>query len=148
MKIETMLLCDSVQVANGKLFILGGGWNMYRSPNFPAVIPIGIALDFSLTRTEIGSKFPLTINIVDEVGVSIIPPMNGQIEAGQAIQEIPKGALLKLPMAMNTILNLPRAGRYTVAVSAGSSKVQIAFDAIFAGTKVELVTPPEEERGQ
>jgi len=145
MKIETLLLCDSAQVANGKLFILGGGWTLYRAANYPTNIQIGLAVDVSFNRTEAGVKFPLKVSIADEAGIPIIPAMDGQIEAGQPAQEVPKGALLKLPLAINTALQLPRPGRYTIVMSVGSSKVQTSFEAIFVGTKVELAIPPEGE---
>lgn len=147
MKIEAAVLCDSAQVANGKLFILGGGWNMYGAVNFPVTIPIALAVDVSFTRNEAGIQFPFVVTISDEAGVPIIPTMNGQIQIGAPTQELPKGTLLKLPLAINTGLMLPRPGRYNINVNVGSSKAHLIFDAIFTGNKVALADTPEDEKG-
>lgn len=144
MKIEAAMLCDSAQVANGKLFILGGAWNIYGAANYPINIQIGLAVDVSFTKNEVGIKYPLTITIADEAGIPIIPAMNGQIEIGVPSQQVPNDSPLKLPLALNTGIMLPRPGRYSISISAGSSKAQLTFNAVFVGNKVDLtVAYPE-----
>ena len=149
MKIEAAVLCDSAQVANGKLFILDdSGWNMYGAVSLPVTFPIALAVDVSFTRNQAGIQFPFVVTISDEAGVPIIPTMNHQIESEASTQELPKGTLLKLPLAINTGLVWPRPGWYNINVNVGSSKAhRVLLDAIFTGNKVALADTPEDEKG-
>jgi hypothetical protein len=47
----TMLLCDSAQETNGKLYVLGGGWNTNATPNQPISMAVAILLDIPLEET-------------------------------------------------------------------------------------------------
>ena len=41
-----MLLCDSAQVADGKLFVLGGGWSLTGPDPMPSAIAMKIDVDW------------------------------------------------------------------------------------------------------
>ena len=41
-----MLLCDSAQVADGKLYILGGGWSMTGPDPMPSAVAVKIDVDW------------------------------------------------------------------------------------------------------
>jgi len=45
----TMLLCDAVQVADGKLYILGGGWSIIGRPG-PSAVAVKIEVDLARGR--------------------------------------------------------------------------------------------------
>jgi Family of unknown function (DUF6941) len=139
MRIEYVVLADAVQAVGGKLYILGGGWSIFRSANFPTPIQIGLAISLSFGADEAGMKVPLSIIIADEAGVPIVPEMKGQIEIGPPITDLPNGITRRMPFAANMGIMLPRAGRYTIAVRVGASAVQIVFEAIFAGPRVEIM---------
>jgi hypothetical protein len=138
MKIESLIIADAAQAVGGKLYILGGGWNMFRASSYPAMVPLAIAIDLSLNRNELGVKHPLTVVIADDVGVPIVPQMNGLVEVGKPTEDIPKDAPIKFPVAFNAALQVPRPGRYTVVVTAGASKAHSSFQAIFVGNRVEF----------
>jgi hypothetical protein len=138
MKIESLMLADAAQAVAGKLFILGGGWNLYRSANYPVNIQLALAIDLSFTRNEAGAKYQLTLVVADDAGVPILPQINGVIDVVEPADELPPGALIKLPLAFNTVLQIPRMGRYVIVVTAGTSRAQTSFDAIFTGSKIEL----------
>lgn len=148
MKIEYALLADAAQAVGGKIFVLGGGWNLFRSPNFPAPVQLAVAVGLGFTFDEVGSKYPLSVVIADEAGVPIIPEIKGQVETGQSAPDVPRTATIKIPVAINVNLSLPHPGTYGIVVTAGTSTAQLSFEAIFAGQKVQF--PPEEpapERG-
>jgi hypothetical protein len=146
MKIEYALLADAAQAAGGKIYVLGGGWNLFRSPSYPAPVQLAIAIGLGFTSSEIGIKYPLNVVIADEAGVAIVPEMKGQVETGQPAPDVPKTASVKIPVAININMSLPHAGTYGIVVTAGPSTAQLSFEAIFAGQKVELApedSPPE-----
>ena len=147
MKIEYLVLADAVQAVGGKLFILGGGWAIFRSATFPAPVQLGVAACIVFSATEAGIKYPLTIVVSDETGVPIIPEMKGQVETGTPSADTPRGVQHKVPVAINLGLSLPRPGKYAIVVTVGSSRVETAFDAIFVGKKVELSFPESGSTG-
>jgi len=141
MKIEYALLADAAQAVGGKIFVLGGGWNLFRSPNFPAPVQLAVAIGLGFTSNEVGIKCPISVVIADDAGVPIIPEVKGQVETGQTAPDMPQTASVKIPVAININLSLPHPGTYGIVVTAGSSTAQLSFEAIFAGQKVQF--PPE-----
>ena len=146
MKIEYALLADAAQAVGGKIFVLGGGWNLFRSASYPAPVQLAIAVGLGFSTDEVGIKYPLNVVIADEAGVPIVPEMKGQVETGQPAPDVPKTASVKIPVAININMSLPHPGTYGIVVTAGSASAQLSFEAIFAGKKVEFapeVAPPE-----
>ncbi len=137
MKIEYALLADAAQAVGGKVFVLGGGWNLFRSASYPAPVQLAIAIGLGFMSNEVGIKYPLNVVIADEAGVPIVPEMKGQVETGQPAPDVPKTAS-KIPVAININMSLPHPGTYGIVVTAGSSTTQLSFEAIFAGQKVQL----------
>ena len=138
MKIEYALLADAAQAVGGKIFVLGGGWNLFRAANYPAPVHLAVAIGLGFTSDEVGVKYPLNVVIADEAGVPIVPEMKGQVETGQLAPDIPKGTSVKIPVAINVNMSLPHPGTYGIVVTAGSSSTQLSFEAIFAGKKVQF----------
>jgi hypothetical protein len=147
MKIDYAVLADAAQAVGGKIFILGGGWNVYRSASYPAPVQLAIALGIGFTSNEIGIRYPLKIVIADEAGVPIVPELDGQIETGQPAPDLPKGLPVKIPVAWNVSFAVPRPGRYGIVVTVGSAQADLAFDAIFVGQKVQFGPESPPERG-
>jgi hypothetical protein len=148
MKIDYALLADAAQAVGGKVYVLGGGWNLFRAPNFPAPVQLAIAIGLGFTAEEVGIQFPLNVAIADDNGVPVVPEMKGQVETGQPAPDVPKTASVKIPVAINISLSLPHPGSYGIVVTAGFATAQLSFDAIFAGKKVEFAPEnPSPERG-
>jgi hypothetical protein len=146
MKIEYALLADAAQAVGGKIFVLGGGWNLFRAASYPAPVQLAVAIGLGMTSNEVGVKYPLNVVIADEAGVPVIPEMKGQVETGQPAADVPKTTSVKIPVAININLSLPHPGTYGIIVTAGSSSTQLSFEAIFAGQKVAFgpqAAPPE-----
>ena len=97
MKIEFALLADAAQAVGGKVFVLGGGWNLFRSASYPAPVQFAVAIGLGFSTNEVGMKYPLNIAIADESGVPIVPEMKGQVETGQPAPDVPKTASVKIP---------------------------------------------------
>jgi hypothetical protein len=150
MKIDYALLADAAQAVGGKIFVLGGGWNVFRSANYPAPVQFAVAIGIGFEASEIGVRYPVKIVIADEAGIPVVPEMSGQIETGQLAPDFPKGLAVKLPVAWNVNFAVPRAGRYAIVVTVGSVRADLSFDAIFVGPRVQLgpqSSVPPSERG-
>jgi hypothetical protein len=113
----TMMLADHAQVSDGKLFIAGGGWSLAG----PGPIPCGIALLFHVPWQQTNERTAFMLRLLDEDGRPFPGPdmpgepsieAGGQIEAGRPAGMAP-GAEINVPVAFNTVLQLPPGRRFT-----------------------------------
>jgi len=108
----TMLLADAAQVAQGKLYILGGGWSITGPDPVPGAIAIKIDVPWDQANRQ--HRFELSLFNSDGqlVQVDNHPVrIEGQFEIGRPAG-IPPGTPLDVPLSI-TLGPLPlQAGRY------------------------------------
>jgi hypothetical protein len=118
----TILLCDSALVAEGKLFILGGGWSLTG----PGLAPMAIALKLDVAWGETQDMHHWELYLVDQDGNSVVfdtpegpqpVEVRGDFQVGSP-QGVPPGADVPVNIAVNLgPLPLPPNGRYTWRLS-------------------------------
>ena len=99
-----MVLCDFVQVAEGKLFINGGGWN-HKGLTTP--MGVGLLVEVPWSETNIGHNVRLILEDADGHPVEAPGPLGpqplvieAQIEVGRP-PGMPHGSSINVPMAIN-----------------------------------------------
>lgn len=75
----TMLLCDAAQVADGKLYVLGGGWSLIG----PDPVPTAVAMKIDVDWTEVDRPHHWELFLVDEDGQSALADT---VDGPQAIE--------------------------------------------------------------
>ncbi len=98
----TMLLCDHVTVAEGKLYVNGGGWTL-TGPN---PTPMGIALLIGVPWSSAGSDVHFRLSLVMTDGQAVAAPGGGPVAIeGNVHVNSPEGmspgAHLDVPLAIN-----------------------------------------------
>lgn len=89
-----MLLADSAQAVDGKLYVLGGGWTVTG----PKPTRLAIALTLELDPDQVGKQQHLRLDLMDEETGELVPgPEEGYLhmEVGfvySASEETPAGA--------------------------------------------------------
>ena len=48
----TLLLCDFAEAVNGKLYVMGGGWNILFAPGQPVTMSVAAVLAVPWDRTN------------------------------------------------------------------------------------------------
>ena len=134
MEIEFVMLADAAQVVQGKLYALGGAWNVRRCGTFPETVPFSIVLSILVPRAEAGRRHAFTLTVKGSDGEAILPPMTGQFELG--LTDADDGS--RGVFAINVALPLPRPDRYTVVATAGGAEKSISFDAGLLGNRIEM----------
>ena len=114
----TMMLADSAQVAEGKLFILGGGWSITG----PDPAPSAVAIKLEVGWHELGSEHHWELFLEDADGRSVLIEtpegpkaleIRGDFSVGTP-EGLPEGVPVDLPMAINLgPVPLPPGARYT-----------------------------------
>jgi len=128
-----MLLCDHAQVAEGKLYVLGGGWNAAASTDtpFPAALAVVIAVPWTATN----EKHELLVKLIDDDGeqVSVMDSpltIGGEFEVGR-----PPG--VKAGSAINQVFVFKFPG---LLLGAGGYVFELSIDdAVLANTPFRVV---------
>jgi len=100
----TMLLADSAQVADGKLYILGGGWSVTGPDPTPSAVAIKVMVDWhefnSSHHWNCSSKTPM-----DSPCASTRPTDHSPLKYGRflavAPDGVPVGTPVDVPIAVN-----------------------------------------------
>ncbi|MFQ5879555.1 MAG: hypothetical protein ACE5IZ_05230 [Dehalococcoidia bacterium] len=133
MEIEFLIIADAVEATNGKLYVLGGGWNQWKSPSFPTQVRMGIAVGILVPWNETNEKHHVTIDIVDADGKAVLPPINAEVEVGRP-PGLRAGTTQRAILAINSGFPLQSAGSYEVKANVdGGSQKAVTFDAILIG---------------
>jgi hypothetical protein len=114
----TLMLCDAAQVADGKLYILGGGWSVTG----PGPAPSAVAIRLEVQADEAAKPHHWELYLVDGNGneVAIETPdgaqpieIRGDFEVAQP-EQLPQGMPIDVNLAMNIgPLPLPPGGRFS-----------------------------------
>ena len=130
MQIHALMLADSAQAVDGKLFILGGAWNMLRFAEFPAQLLLGIAVAIDVDWSETTERHHLEIHFEDPQGRPMDPRIGADFDALPPPGAIP-GASLRIVLAVNGPIMIPEPGMYAaVAAVGGRELARSRFQAI------------------
>ncbi|MCU1362900.1 MAG: hypothetical protein JWM55_728 [Acidimicrobiaceae bacterium] len=113
-----MLLADSAQVADGKLFILGGGWSVTGPDPTPSAVAIKVGVDSH--EFNVPHHWELFLEDADGQPVRFETPEGSQtIEvrgdfSATAPDDVPVGTPVDVPIAVNFgPIPLGEGARYT-----------------------------------
>jgi hypothetical protein len=108
-----MLLCDAAETANGKLYVLGGGWSQAFTPNVP--LAMALAVKLAIPWDQANTRFTIEARLVDEDGELVSTPdgepirAEGQIEVGRP-PGLKPGEALDAPFVLRFTVVLPPGG--------------------------------------
>lgn len=131
----TLLLADSAQAVQGKLYVLGGGWSIIG----PDPTPMAIAIKVEVPWDEANKRHILTLALLNADGQPVMVPtptgdrpveLNGEFEVGRP-PGLKPGTPLDVALAINIgPLPLSPDGRYVWRCSIDSRSAedwQVAF---------------------
>jgi hypothetical protein len=118
MRVDYLILADSVAVAEGKHYIHGGGWDALFAFSFPALHPVlGVAARLRVPFEEIGQQLAVEVDVQSEEGNSILPePLRGILNAERPSHLVPDtDSLLHLALSF-TNLQFESPGSYNIVL--------------------------------
>jgi hypothetical protein len=128
----TMVLCDHADVAGGKLYINGAGWNMLIAE---MAVPMALGIIVSVPWDQTDVRHSISVELTDEDGqrVSIHGEeilQSGHFETGRPAG-VPHGTPIDLPLSMRFVaLPLP-AGGYSFLVTINDvEEARVSFRAV------------------
>ena len=82
----TLLLCDFAEAVNGKLYVMGGGWNILFAPGQPVTMSVAAVIAVPWDRTNQSHQLTLELLTNDGQAVEIdgqTVAVTGEFELGR-----------------------------------------------------------------
>ena len=128
LQIDFVILADAAQVNSGKLSMLGGGWNIYPSQQYPAALPFAVAIGILVPWQETNRKHRFEFVIRRAEGETLGKGA-GDFEIGREAG-LPPGMTQRVTLAVGGQLGIPGPGTYEVAVTIPDDQKIITFEAL------------------
>ena len=122
MRVGILLLADSAEALDGKLYTLGAGWNMLRFPQRPAPWSFSIALGLDVPWDATNRRHALALRVDDPDGEVLGDSFTMEVEAGRPPGAI-QGQDQRIVFALGTQLEFERSGPHAVVVSVGDDEI-------------------------
>ena len=127
-EIDFVILADYAQAAQGKLNMIGGGWNLHNANQYPSTLPFGLAIGILVPWSQTNRKHDFTFVIKGSEGPEVARG-GGQFEMGREAG-IPPGMTQRATVALSGQLQIPQPGTYEVIVTAAGAEKCITFEAL------------------
>ncbi len=122
MRLGFLLLADHAEAVNGKLYMVGGGWNVLRLPELPHEWGFHIALGLDVGWDETNRNHNLVVNVQDPDGVELGEGLSAEFEAGRP-PGMPAGQDQRLVMSIGTSVSFDTSGPHAAVVVADGEEI-------------------------
>lgn len=128
MRVEWLILADYTEIIGGKLYLMGGGWDVLTvNTGFPLARPVGLAAAFSVPWNETNQRHNVEIEFLTDDGQPV-GKVSAQFEVGRPAG-IKAGQEQRFQLAANVPLNLAGPGTYVIAARVeGQEEVRVPFN--------------------
>jgi hypothetical protein len=139
-RIKTMIAADAAQALNGKLYILGGGFDQLFMPTQPFQHKFDLAVIVDVPWTAANQPYQLVIEQLDSDGNPCGYRAEAQMETGRP-PGARHGASFGVPIALPVIANFETPGRYVLrgAIN-GEESARVSIEAVAAGPPIAPVS--------
>ena len=130
-----MLLCDASEAVNGKLYIMGGGWDHIWAPDTPVGVSVAVLVAVPWDQTNKKHQLDLALLTADGEPVEI----EGTVVQGTGNFETGRPAGLKA----GTAISLPMTFRFDgLALAEGGYVFELSIDGTVLARAPFRVQPP------
>ena len=126
-RIEWLVLADSAEVISNKLYMLGGGWEVYFR-NGPMPVAFAIAASFHVPWNATNLKHPFEVQVINEDAQQKVMGIGGEFEVGRP-PGLPAGSGQRTQLAVKVEGDLPPASYAVRCLVDGQEQTdrQLAF---------------------
>jgi hypothetical protein len=132
MEVGFLLLSDHSESVNGKLYMVGGGWNVLHLPELPHDWGFHIALGLDVGWDETNTSHNVTVSLHDPDGVELGESLSAEFEAGRP-PGMPAGQEQRLVMSIGASATFATAGPHAAIVEADGEEIGRARFYVTAG---------------
>ncbi len=126
MEVEWLILADAAQISDGKLFLMGGGWDsLWVNSNFPVQKHFAVAAAFKVPWNETNRRHPVGVEIQDQDG-AILFQMGGELEVGRPAG-IEPGQDQRAQIAVDLSFSFQLPGTYLIVAKIEGVEKRVPF---------------------
>ena len=118
--VDYLLISDYAEVINGKTYIVGGGWDTFTPPIFPALVRLGVAVGIRVPFLESNIPHHMTITLRTDETEHF--RMEGDVETGRLPGARGESTLVQLAVNAQFNLLVPQTLELRADVDGSSSK--------------------------
>jgi Family of unknown function (DUF6941) len=122
MQVGFLILTDHSEVLNGKVYAMGGGWNMLRFGNLPIEHRFGIAFGIDVAWDETNQRHSLTLEIQGPDGERLGDQLTFEIETGRPPGSVP-GQDQRVVISFDANATFATAGPHAVVIGLGEQEL-------------------------
>lgn len=131
--VDLAMVADAVQVAQGKLFVLGGGWNTLLVRSFPAKHPVmAVAVLVKVPWSWAERVITIELDLEDGDGARLFPTSIRQRLTVNKPPGMPHGSDIVVPRSFtisNLVLRQPGGYSFIVSID-GRVAERVRFNAV------------------
>jgi hypothetical protein len=117
-----LILTDHSEALNGKIYVMGGGWNMIRFPQLPHDWGFGIAVGVDVSWDETNRRHTMLLEIEDPDGEVLGDAFSMDFETGRPPGAVP-GQDQRMVMSLGTRTTFHTTGPHAVVVRLGDEEL-------------------------
>lgn len=122
MQLGFLILTDHSEVLNGKVYAMGGGWNMLHFPELPVEHGFGIAFGLDVPWEENNMRHELGLEIEDPDGARLGDEFSFEFETGRPPGLVP-GQDQRIVLSLEARLELATPGPHAVVITVGGQEI-------------------------
>jgi hypothetical protein len=131
-RVDCFLIADAAQVAEGKFYILGGGWERLTVPQLPVTRTVEIATRVIVAWTETNRPLTFELQLMTEDGEALLnPAATPSVTVGRPVH-LREGSDQAVPLVLKVNgVSLKQAGRYAFTLTyEGEEVARTAFEVV------------------
>ena len=122
MELGFLILTDHSEALNGKVYAMGGGWNMLRVPQLPHEYAFSIAFGIDVPWDETNRRHTLRVHIEDRDGEGLGDEFSLDFETGRPPGSVP-GQDQRVILSLASQTTFSEAGPHAVLLRVGDDTV-------------------------
>jgi hypothetical protein len=108
---DYLLLADRAEVVQGKLYLIGGGWDRIGLVTLPGPADFDVAVGVLVGYHETNTTHVLEMQLEDEDNIVVAGPIRANFELGRP-PGLRDGHIQRFQMVLRGPFTLPRPGAY------------------------------------
>ena len=126
-EIDFVVLADFAQAVQGKLTLVGGGWNLHSPRQYPSLLPFGLGIGILIPWSETNRRHAMKFVIKKSEGSQLIEG-GGEFEIGREAG-IPPGMTQRAVLGLAGQIQLQEPGTYEIIVTIEGDEKRVSFEA-------------------
>lgn len=116
MDADYLILADRAEAVNGKLYVVGGGWDRVGMLQIPGPADFDVALGVLVGYNETNAPHRIELALEDDDNKNVQPAINAQFELGKPAG-MKAGQAQRFQLVLRGPFTIPKPGAYHWVVS-------------------------------